>query len=49
MPKVKTRKDSTLNMRISTELLEEIKAKAKQAGYTKYQAWVYDLLKKSMG
>jgi predicted DNA binding CopG/RHH family protein len=34
------RKDATLNMRISSQFLDDIKAAAQAQGFEKYQAWV---------
>jgi predicted DNA binding CopG/RHH family protein len=35
-----SRKDATLNMRISSRFLDDIKEAAKSQGFEKYQAWV---------
>lgn len=40
----KARKDATLNMRINSGLLDDIKAKAKEQGFDKYQTWLYLVL-----
>ncbi len=34
------RKDASLNMRVSSQFLNDIKAAAKAQGFEKYQAWV---------
>lgn len=44
----RTRKDATLNMRISSALLEEIKAAASADSYGKYQSWVTAVLEKAV-
>jgi predicted DNA binding CopG/RHH family protein len=46
--RAKPRKDATLNMRISSEMLEQIKALAANHGYDKYQTWVHDQLAKAL-
>jgi predicted DNA binding CopG/RHH family protein len=44
----KPRKDSTLNMRVSSDMLDRIKTVSAKAGYTKYQTWIHDLLAKEL-
>lgn len=40
----RARKDSALNMRISSVFLDDMKAAAEKAGFDKYQQWVYSVL-----
>ena len=46
--RAKPRKDTTLNMRISSSELSLIKQAAQAQGYKKYQAWVHDVLLKAI-
>lgn len=49
----RARKDATLNMRISSVMLDEIKQAADAEGYRKYQQWLYviisDAVAKALG
>jgi predicted DNA binding CopG/RHH family protein len=36
----RARKDTAINMRVSSDLLDEIKACAKAEGYPRYQTWL---------
>lgn len=45
---LKFKKDTTLNMRISSSLLQEIKTMAATMGYSKYQRWVTDVLEQAV-
>jgi predicted DNA binding CopG/RHH family protein len=40
----RARKDATLNMRISSDLLKEIQVVAKSQGFDKYQSWAHMVL-----
>jgi predicted DNA binding CopG/RHH family protein len=40
----KSRKDATLNMRMSSDTLSLIKEVARQNGYAKYQQWVNQVI-----
>lgn len=49
----RARKDATLNMRISSVMLDEIKQAAEAEGYRKYQQWLHvvisDAVAKALG
>ena len=45
----RARKDASLNMRISSSFLAEIKETALAEGFEQYQAWVHMVLEEAVG